>query len=462
MRNLSKSIIVATIIVTEIITGCVAAWISADPDEGEENLSITLGEPMDKCDYPSGVTLKLNNYGFTYVEDYFFIGNNIINVNLENNKITEIPMNFFKSVPKMTCINIGRNNLMIPFENVIQAFVKVSLIKLNLANAWLFNATDDYTRRIFPDLDDKYTDASYIKLPFLTHLDLSRNNISALPNNLPPMFPNLTHLYLSDNNMHSVFFNRIPSTVKYVYLERNGYDFNINGLPDGALGLFFDGNTIYQNVDYKNKFENITVLSFRNCSNYNSFIPSINQTKLLDLDLSFDDIFFFEPGLLNRSPSLERLRLDNNFLDRIDFIDSLKNLTHLSLAYNNISYILPGTFKNQTNLKILNLCGNIIDIIINESFSDLEKLEKLDLSENFIISLPMSWMSNLRNLRYLDLRMNMFSSIENMNIDANSGLERLFVGKNSFIKIEIETSLKLPLLTIVYVSPLTNSYCVVP
>ncbi|KAI4502103.1 hypothetical protein M0802_002785 [Mischocyttarus mexicanus] len=459
MWNLNTFIIVATIIGMNILQCLAIASISIAMDEFEENLSLTLGEPMDKCDYSLDTTIKITNYGLTEVQDYFFVDPNITNINLENNSISDLHPNIFTYIPNLYCLNMAGNNLTISLDNILKLFDKKLLTKLNLANAWFHNTKYDPSSRIFRIMNTDTVKKSLSILPNLTHLDISDNNLSALPMNLASMFPNLTHLYLSDNKMQSYFFNRIPSTVKYVYLERNGYDFNIDAIPDGVFGLFFDGNKIYHNVDYKNKYENMTVLSCRNCSNYETFIPSINQIKLLDLDLSSNDIHYIEPGFLNCSKSLERLCLDNNFLDRINFTGPFKNLTHLSLAYNNISYIVTGSFTNQTNLKILNLRGNKIKLVLSDCFSDLEKLEKLDLAENHLTMLPVLWMSNLQNLSYLDLRANQFQNIDNMNIYIHSILNHLFIGNNCFKKMDHETLMKLPSKVVAYVSMGNYSTC---
>ncbi|XP_015179489.1 PREDICTED: toll-like receptor 13 [Polistes dominula] len=458
MWHSSKSIIFVTIISMEIIHGLHAMSISIYPEKFEENLNIYLGEPMDKCDNQKDENVQLVNMGLSSVTENFITSVNVKSINLEDNNIVYISPNAFKAVPNLSCLNIRRNNVNNIFNVFLKSFNHTLLNKLNLAQS-IFKKTssEDFSFEILDrSITTKNIEASSkMYLPYVTHLDLSDNNLEALPEYIKTSFPRLTHLYLSDNNLRS--FNFIPPTTEYLYLERNRAYVDLTIFPKNINGLFLNDNKFN---NFMKNYENLRILSIRNCSDVLYYIKYLNKGKLVDLDISSNRLNDIQINFFRDAKYLKRLSLDRNSLSSLSFLTHLVSLTNLSIAYNKLINIKSDFFVNLKNLQTLNLRGNRIENIDKDAFLNLRMLEKLDLAENNLSTLPVTWMNTLTGLRYLNLKSNSFSSIDSTSIYAYSNLNQLFLGNNNFIQIDMESLMKLPSTVIVHVSSINNSTCV--
>ncbi|KAI4502235.1 hypothetical protein M0802_002917 [Mischocyttarus mexicanus] len=456
MWNLIKSIVLTIIVTTPVIHSLVTISIS-DHSEKLEDLSFTLGEPMDKCDYPEEETFQFNNMSLEKLRDSFVVSDTVKAINLEGNQISEISPNAFKAVPNLLCLNIQRNFLPDVYDTIIDSLNLNSLNKLNMADTIANKFYVKMVNDTLPFPDDIVEVSVRAFLPNLTHLDISRNDLYNLPLYFRSAFPKLTHLYLSYNSIYSEFLLNIPPSTKYLYLEKNFGPVDILKLPNDIFGLFINDNILFKSTSVSNLYPNLKVLSARNCRNAIEVFQSFDKRALIDLDLSFNNLGSFEPELLINAKSLKRLSLNKNSISSVNQLISIESLTDLSVAYNKISFVLECNSTAKTNLKRLNLRGNTIKFITANGFSNLGKLEKLDLSENHLTSLYGSWMKNLHNLRYLDLRFNMFSNIDFMLISPNSNLHNLFVGNNNFTNIEVSSLMKLPETMDIHISSIGSS-----
>jgi len=104
---------------------------------------------------------------------------------------------------------------------------------------------------------------------------------------------------------------------------------------------------------------------------------------------------------------LEKLRLQQMFLDDVEFLSSLKNLVELNLRHNNISDFSP--LKNLPNLITLSIGYNEINNKTLTSLIGLETLQNLYLDNNLFTDI--SPLSKLTSLTLLDLSVNDVSDI---------------------------------------------------
>ncbi|XP_015180258.1 PREDICTED: osteomodulin-like [Polistes dominula] len=380
-----------------MISCLLATTISFDPINYEENLSMKFEEPMDKCDTQQQENVNLVNLGLKVVRDYFISSNNLKSINLENNQIIEIAPYAFNAIPNLSCLNIRRNNLTDIFYNFLPSFRHSSLEKLNLANT-TFQSDLDYSVNMDPLISDKEIEQGVTKdaIPNLTHLDISDNNLVEIPKYLGISFPRLTHLYMSDNKLNSIFFNRLPATLEYIYIERNRGNLELTTFPNNISALFLSHNRLYWSIKPTNLYPNLKVLSIRNCNDIITIIQFLEKGKLVDLDISQNDLVYIEAELFKNAKSLEPIDED--------------------------------------------------------AFSNLKMLEKLDLAENNLIKLPESWMYNLEQLNYLNLKSNLFSNLDSMSIYVRSNLSHLYLQQNKFASIKIESLMILPTNVEVYLS----------
>ncbi|KAF7409749.1 hypothetical protein HZH68_004130 [Vespula germanica] len=434
-----------------------ATTISFRSEKFEEDLSFNFEEPMDKCDNPKHEIVKLANMGLRVVRDNFVESVNVRSINLENNDIVDISPDAFKGVPNLSCLNFRRNNRSNILNNFIQFFNHSLLTKLNLAETISSSFVSDKSQKDYSHGDNRNTPSKSV-LPYVTHLDISKNNLVSLPNYVNSLFPHLTHLYLSDNKLDLYWTLTVPATTQVLYLERNSNRISWSSLPQNISALFLNENNIQYNSYYENP--NLKVLSVRKCRNIESLISNLDRYKnLVDLDISSNNINFISEQSFSKLKSLQRFSLDQNSLSSVSFLIHLSSLTDLSISHNNLINITSDIVANLKNLRRLNLRGNRIAIISKSAFMTLKKLEKLDLAENNLSTLPVTWMNSLTGLRYLNLKSNFFTSIDSMSIYGYSNLNHLFVQNNSFIQIEIKSLEKLPSTVVVHVSSINNFTC---
>ncbi|XP_035740201.1 leucine-rich repeat-containing protein let-4-like [Vespa mandarinia] len=427
------------------IHGVFATTISIYSKNFEEDLSLHFEEPMDKCDNSDYEIVKLVKMGINVLRENFIESANVRSINLEDNSIIDISPDAFKAIPNLICLNLGQNAAKNIFNKFLNYFYHPSLVKLNLHRASAKTVAYDYENlRSYPDT------AIPLKsfLPHVTHLDISGNNLEYLPQYFKSSFPSLTHLYLSGNRLTNL--DNIPPSTQVIYLERNDYNIKPLYFPKNISALFLNDNTI---TSYIRDFDNLNVLSIRNCKSYYSGTCGVEKCKnLVDLDMSSNKIKYIYKDDFETLKSLQRLSLDHNTLSILSFLTHLSSLTDLSIAYNNLTNITSDNIARLGRLKTLNLRGNRISIISENAFLNLNMLKKLDLAENKLTTLPATWMNTLTKLRYLNLQSNFFTSIENMSIYSYSNLNHLFVRNNSFIQIKMKSLERLPSSVVIHVT----------
>ena len=231
-------------------------------------------------------------------------------------------------------------------------------------------------------------------LKILSNIDLMNLSVLSLPNNniqdISPLIKikmyNLKFLDLSNNILDDSsisFFEK--KALKYLYF----INLSSNKLTSFAIFKTFE------------KFDNLKECFIGG----NKFIIDKNKDEkeyclnnIHEIDLSNGVFDKDSIKILNKFEfnNLEKIYLNNNCLEEINFLDNIKsnNLTKITL---NDNYINIFQFNNnQPNLKIIEIQNNkIIDMeSINNSISKLPKLETINLKGNRI---------NLKNKTNLDL-----------------------------------------------------------
>jgi Leucine-rich repeat (LRR) protein len=134
---------------------------------------------------------------------------------------------------------------------------------------------------------------------------------------------------------------------------------------------------------------------------FESFDPEL----LKIVDVSNNALTSLPPHTFSHLHSLQKLRLDQNHLEKIDvkaFV-GLHSLKELHLNKNKIASISPHTFSELSRLHVLNLQDNHILSIDRATFYGLDALKDLNIKNNKFTQVPHNTFSQLKSLRAIIL-----------------------------------------------------------
>jgi Leucine-rich repeat (LRR) protein len=202
---------------------------------------------------------------------------------------------------------------------------------------------------------------------YLTHLDLSNNQIHTIESTTFSYTAKLQVLLVSNNSiavLHEGVFTELTE------LQHLDLSFNLlSQVPDGT----FHGNWQLEFLSLRhNAIDSVSKLTFR------------VQHNLKHLDLSQNKISVI---------------VQDAFL-------TLQQLEWLSLAQNRIKTVSTNLFEKVKNVLHLNLSDNAIDSINRLSFSQCSQLQTLSIAHNLVSELSQQALYGLFNLTHLDLSHN--------------------------------------------------------
>ncbi|XP_064207323.1 transforming growth factor beta activator LRRC32 [Anguilla rostrata] len=280
------------------------------------------------------------------------------------------------------------------------------------------------------------------------HLNLHSNKIQFIQPGLFRDMINLQELDLSKNYLDIFAMSKAEvgplPTVKRLSLSGNGLysgmtDYFLHDAPS-LMNISLDGNSITKIS--KDTFSGSSAL--RNVDLHNNVILEIEEgafeslADLSELDLSMNSITCITDFNL---PQLKLLNLSRNSLESFQTVDSdfQYELLHLDLQENKIHYfpVLPKRNKliyldlSRNLMRSVNTT-NIMEDALSASqnaHNDLPRLLYLDLSYNQIKSISASFFGGLGALEFLNLSNN---CLESFSVDRNSPLNNLKILDLSF------------------------------
>lgn len=336
---------------------------------------------------PKLETIKLDyNYIDRISEGTFVDLPSLKTILLSNNRITEIYHGAFHRVPLLKTLILNRN-----------------IIKRIHPESFLISSGSGLEELLLSENDITYIEevrSILDALPRLTFLDLSFNNIEAIPFGAIRGHPTLEHLNLDYNKLHLIdkeAFMAMPA-LRELRLKNNS-------LSDMLEPPFW------------------------------------NLPALKGLDLSGNFFKKLEPTLLVNLPSLRRLDLSGNLLTLIEPTTFLPtpSLEHINISHNSLKFVHPATFRSLLHLYELDASYNqLMEFVPGLP----RRIEHLYLRHNEIIEIPKppSPDLDLPSLRTLDLGQNRIEYISKMALSSLSNLKRLYIGKckiRKFLKIKI-------------------------
>uniref|UniRef100_A0A1A9X128 TIR domain-containing protein n=1 Tax=Glossina brevipalpis TaxID=37001 RepID=A0A1A9X128_9MUSC len=324
------------------------------------------------------------------------------------------------------------------------AFEGLSTVKTLAVNTYNSEWGPSKTLELFPD--------SLIGLKQLTELDLSDNNLRALPPGFLCPVGNLQVLNLTHNRI------RGAENLGFADMNCNGgselqiLDASHNELRaiSESWGISRLRRLQHLNLQYNNISElsgealaGLSSLRIVNLSNNHlETLPEglfAGSKELREIHLKNNELYELPKGLFHR---LEQLlvvdlsanQLTSNHIDNTTFAGLIR-LIELNLAHNALTRIDYRTFKELYFLQNLNLRNNSIGHIEENAFLPLYNLHTLNLAENRLHTLDDKLFNGLYVLSKLTLNNNLISVIE-ANVFKNcSDLKELDLSSNQLNEV---------------------------
>lgn len=283
--------------------------------------------------------------------------NNAVDVltelDLSKNSISEIGYNAFRSVDRLTSLNLSCNKLtnFIVYAN-------------DLAYVRYLNLSYNFIQQLYFE--------SFLAMSNLQNLDLSHNNLDYIPdhtftNNYNLKYVNMTHNEFKIlKNLHIKIFHPSGGVLD---LSNNALSSLTIPIGEGLrmTMLFMNSNNIsepnYINLQHQAELEHLDMSDNQiTCLNSSSFNLPANISYL---DLSDNAIEEIEPGTFNRVVQLKTLRLARNNLTHIEYgaFKGLTVLLNLDLAENHLAYLNSKVLMDLKSLVTLSVRGNGMSVI---------------------------------------------------------------------------------------------------
>lgn len=272
---------------------------------------------------------------------------------------------------------------------------------------------------------------SFVGLRELQSLNLSDNNIRALPEGVFCTLQSLKTLNLTYNRLRSVerlgFGDGHMSICSSIDLQILDLSHNeIRALPEisgfSRLRRLQDLDLGYNNI---------------------SFVSGETLTGLVNLrtlNLANNKIEILPRGIFAGSRELREIHLQNNSLSSLakGIFHRLEQLIVLDLSGNQLSsgHIDAGTFTGLIRLIVLNLSHNSITRIDGRTFKDLFFLQILDLRNNSIGFIEDNAFLPLYNLHTLNLAENRLNTIGPLLFNGLFVLSKLTLNNNLIVNID--------------------------
>ena len=237
-------------------------------------------------------------------------------------------------------------------------------------------------------------DGNLIKgLSSLVELDLSKNKIRYIPNNIQ-FLTFLEVLRVSNNQLLELPEELgVLTRLKKLFLNENSLQFLPRNLFSKMVGL----EEIYL---YKNQLEDI-------CDSSSSIFDNMKHLKFLDIHSNHLTIF----NIFTEMPILDSLLLSYNQLQHINGLDKCYNLTNLDLNNNKISEF-PSDVLKLKKLSTLNLQNNDLNSIPN-TLGLMNNLIRLNIEGNPLKRL----VGKMRNCTTQELKNYLKSRITEQDLD---------------------------------------------
>ena len=400
---------------------------------------------------PRNEILKLENDTFVFLQE-------CKNIDLSNNKIHNLESKCFKSLNKVTFLNLQDNRLTV-LRN--KTFVYLSACrKLNLNKNEIHYVKKDS----FLGLDNLEVlqpqsnqlmylkDFTFVHLRRCISIQLQENKIFLIETNAFYGLAKLKTLHLEYNDINIIDTANFISLKECIVL--NLEKSNIDNIKSYA----FEGLNKLKTLNLRsNDLQHIETNAFSGLNNLEILYLEHNHLKTIWTNMSLDqhncqnvylklkNIFIPESLENTRLEKTKILRFQGNYsmekfkecltlhnkMKTSHPFQALKNLRKLYLFKNQLEDVDQHTFLGLTYLQKLELQKNFLTIIRNDTFIHLSKCEYLFIHRNKIQTLESLAFRGLYSLKTLDLSQNQIVVLENNVFDGMLNLHTLQLSENN-------------------------------
>ncbi|XP_053672304.1 chaoptin [Anopheles nili] len=358
--------------------------------------------------------LDLSGNRIIALEESIFDGNRrLVELYLDQNKITTIPVAALKELPSLKLLSLRSNRIDMLEPDAFNFSNKLE--RLDLRN----NRIRSLKSKVFANLGSMkevllagnqlghVDERALAGMDVLQKLDLSDNLLSEFPSEALGSVVALKVLNISLNNIAKLESNHLAQMRSLQIL-----DISRNSIATILPGTFREQLLL--------KYLDLSLNSLRTIED-DAFEGLDNLQTLILRD---NNILFIPGSALGRLPKLSNLYLDFNRVAALSssILKSIQpeNIRYLSLSRNVIRELPGDSFAAFRKLIYLDISGNSLGVIGEDTFKGLEStLLEIKLSYNRIASLRKI---ALPKLRRLDLSSN---SIDDLAIDSFHGLPNL-------------------------------------
>ncbi|XP_026749119.2 toll-like receptor 3 [Galleria mellonella] len=410
---------------------------------------------FNKEDLVSLRSLMLRNNYLTQIKyEYYSHLNSLRVLDLSNNNISSLQSKAFKSLRDLISFEIHNN----PLSGALQEgtfdglnslpSLDISGSQLTIIKNESFNGMSQ-----LKDLNISHSNISAVEYNTFSHtgavesLDLSYNAIVKFTINSTEL-KNLRTLFLSNNRIKSMFSYSFQGLVGLTTINLAHNEIQIID-----SGSFFDQPKLMElDLSYNSKLNFKTSLIQNNKQLYDLNLSGIrtkieyenngNSLTLKKLYIAQCDIKNVTKLNLQLLPYIKYLDLNNNTIQKLDShaFSKLNYLNILDLSYNLITYIQPGSFKDNIHLQWLNISHNSLTTLTYGILRGLSYLSTLDISYNYINDLESERFYEAKNLEKLIVDHNEISTIPADDFN-RTNLKTLSIGENP-IPCDIIVNLK--------------------
>lgn len=224
----------------------------------------------------------------------------------------------------------------------------------------------------------------------LVVLDLSKNRVRSLKNNMFTNYSSLKVMNLSNNKIddlpRNVFINLDLEILRLSHNQLTAIPFQVFAPMQHLRVLDLSHNGIITILDHFFKFNRHIEELLLNNNNITKLTSNAlaDLTQMKRLDLSTNSLETVAKGLFDALNNLEYLNLANNPISNVpsSTFRGLTNLQWINLSNNKLKQLTFGLFHFSPDIRSLTLDSTEIEILHNSEFLGLPLLEELKIRNN--------------------------------------------------------------------------------